>query len=407
MPLHHLLETYRLTGLKDLWDRHSADYLRVADEIVKDHHSTMPTILHGEKPLQYGLLPPDKPAVDVRASTQQVYVIGHSITNCQGLEDLGHFLVITKIDPARGERYLHEAADFRDCILTAMKRAAIRVPGRPPFVDLQTLYFRQTPDFGPEPYDDLGFGRVQGIYFHYWVDMEMHYNFFNPDDEPGHWLADYCQQLNGFVLGLTRARNRNDAWGWVNNVYDGGYYNYRLRCGDIDRFLVGLYGKLAFGMSRYTYVASEGSPMIGYNTQLGGFVGPNYSIPNSAANADWLLMLRNALVMEDLKDNIETGTISLMKGAPRAWLEPGKRTRVEKMRTYFGDISFTVERNGDKVLATIDPPSSDWKQIDLSLRRPLKAVMVNGKASKDFDAQGHVMIPHEPGRITVEAQLEK
>ena len=77
-------------------------------------------------------------------------------------------------------------------------------------------------------------------------------------------------------------------------------------------------------MSRNLYVASEGSPFIGYNTEKGGYVGAEYSFPNSAANADTLLMLRNALVMEELQENVETGKLYLLSGAPRAWFEPGK-----------------------------------------------------------------------------------
>ena len=404
MVLHHLLETYRFTGMKDLWDRHREDYLRVADEIVADHHSTMLDV-NGKKPLHWGLRPPDKAAVDVEASTQEAYILGHNITNCQGLADLGRFLVITKIDPARGEKYLREAANFRECILNAMKGAAIRMPDRPPFVDLQTLYFRDTPDFGPEPYDDLAFGRLQGIFYHYWVDMEMHYNFFNPDDEPAQWLADYVKARNGFVLGLTRGRSRPGQEGAINNVYDGGYYNFRIRSGQIDEFLLGFYSRLALGMSRYTYVSAEATPFIGYNTVDGGFVGPEYSIPNSASNADTLMMLRLALVMEELKDNVETGKLCLMKGAPRAWLAPGKRTHVEKMATYFGDISFTIERTGDKVVATIEPPRGNWNEIELSLRQSLKEVTINGEASKSFDSEGRITIPHRDGKITVEAQL--
>src|SRR5882762_6428485 len=95
-------------------------------------------------------------------------------------------------------------------------------------------------------------------------------------------------------------------------------------------------------MSRSVYVASEGSPFIGYNTENGGYVGADYSFPNSAANADTLLMLRNALVLEELKNDAETGKLFLLKGTPRAWLQPGKRIRVERLPTYFGDISFSV-----------------------------------------------------------------
>src|SRR5262249_31952261 len=212
-----------------------------------DRRSTM-TETSGAKPLSWGLLPPDKPGADVQASTQTVYVLGHNITNCQGLQDFGRFLIVTGLDRQRGETYLREAADFRETLMDAMRRAAIRLQDRPPFIDLQTLFFRQTPDYGPDPYDDLALGRLQGSYYHYWVDMEFHYNFFNPGDDVGEWLADYCQARNGFVLGLTRARGMQDKpSGNVNPVYDAGYYNYRLRAGEIHPLLIGLYGPLAVG----------------------------------------------------------------------------------------------------------------------------------------------------------------
>jgi hypothetical protein len=412
MVLHHLLENYRLTGKTTLFDRFKADYYRVADEIISDRRSTMVEV-KGEKPLHWGLLPADKPGVDVQASTQTVYVLGHNITNCQGLQDFGRFLVVTGIDRERGERYLREAADFRKTLMSAMERAAIRVPGRPPFVDLQTLYFRETPDYGPEPYDDLALGRLQGSYFHYWVDMEFHYNFFNPDDAVGQWLADYVQQRNGFVLGLTRARGMKDKpSGNVNPVYDAGYYNYRLRRGEIDRFLVGLYGRLAFGMSRNVYVSSEGQPFVGYNTEKGGFVGAAYSFPNSASNASTLLMLRNALVLEELKDDVETGDIFLLRGAPRAWFEDGKRIRVAGLATYFGDISFSVESNVNQgaIRASVQAPARNpYRRILLNLRHPrrtpMKRVVVNGKEHSDCDfANGLVRLAPGASTYTVEVR---
>ena len=408
MVLHHLLENYRLTGKTDLFDRFKSDYYRVADEIVSDRRGTM-TETRGEKPLYWGLLPPDKPGVDVQASTQTVYVPAHNITNCQGLQDFGRFLTVTGIDARRGQRYLSEAADFRKTLMSAMQRAAIRVPGRPPFVDLQTLLFRDTPDYGPNPYDDLALGRLQGTYFHYWVDMEFHFNFFNPNDEVGQWLADYVEQRNGFVLGLTRARAQTgQPYGWVNNVYDGGYYNYRLRRGQIPEFLLGLYSRMAFGMSRHVYVASEGSPFIGYNTENGGYVGADYSFPNSAANADTLLMLRNALVLEELKDNVETGKLFVLRGAPRAWFEPGKTIRFRRLATYFGDISFTTssDASGRRMRARVEPPPGRWSSLEISFRhpgsKPIRQVKVNGAKHTDFDPEGTVRLAHAAGPLAVQ-----
>ena len=409
MVLHHLLENYRLTGSTNLFKQFAKDYYRVADEIISDRHSTM-TNTTGEKPLYWGWLPPDKPGADVEASTQRVYVPGHNINNCQGLQDFGRFLVITGIDPARGESYEREAEDFRKTLMNSMERAAIRIPGRPPFVDLQTLMFRETPDYGPEPYDDLALGRLQGTYSHYWVDMEFHYNFFNDDDQVGNWLADYVRDRNGFVLGLCRARRQ---WGnsyWVNNVYDGGYYNYRLRKGDVQEFIYGLYARLAFGMSRYTYVASEGSPFIRYNTVNGGYVSPDYSFPNSAANSDTLHMIRNALVYEELTNNIETGTLFLLKGVPRKWLEPGKQIRVERLATYYGDLSFTVEcdKDGRTVRATVDAPPGSWKTIELAVAGAVSAVprsvQVDGKPHTDFDTLGNVRLHPGPASYQIEVR---
>jgi hypothetical protein len=223
--------------------------------------------------------------------------------------------------------------------------------------------------------------------------MQFHYNFFNPQDEVGQWLADYVQQRNGFVLGCTRARkDAFPGYGSINNAYDAGYYNYRLRNGDTDRFLLGWYSRLAFAMTRNLYVSAEGSPFIGYNTEKGGFVGAEYSFPNSASNADTLLMLRNALVVEELQDNVETGTLILLGGAPRAWFERSKTIKVSRMPTYFGEVSFQVTSGDEGRTMTGDiqfPQSGGCREILVHFRHPgklpLKSVMVNGRRWADGD----------------------
>ncbi len=414
MPLHHLLENYRLTKKTGVFEKHKEELDRAAEEIISDRRSNM-NPKDGARPLHWGLLPPDRPGVDLRASTQTVYVLGHNITNCQGLQDFGRFLVETGLDKERGERYLSEARDFRRAILEAMERSAIRVPGRPPFVDLQTLYFRETPEYGPEPYDDLALGRVQGTYYHYWADMIFQYNFFNPADAVGRWIADYVAARGGFVLGNTRARLQpGQPYGWINNVYNAGYYNYRLRAGAVDEFLLGFYARLAFGMSRHVYVASEGSPFIGYNTRHGGLAGADYSFPNSAANAETLLMLRLMLVMEELRDNTETGDLYLLAGAPRRWLNDGERIRATKLPTYYGDISFEVHSRvaQGEIQAEIEPPRRDpYRTIIAVFRHPkgaaIRRVKVNGAEHRDVDVEkGLVRLPSGPARFSIEVYYE-
>jgi hypothetical protein len=359
MPMHHMLALWRLTGDTSAYHRYRADLHRIADEIIAERRSTM-ALVNGRRPLHWGWLPPDKPGVDLRASTQEVYCPAHNITNCQGLQDLGEFLLATRIDPERGRRYIDEAAAFRQDILRSMEASAIRIPGRPPFVDMQTLYFRDTPDYGPAPYDHIALGRLQGAYHQYWVDMQLQFQFFNPDTEVGNWLVDYVQERGGKVMGLTRARMRpGDLTGWVNTVYNHGFHNYRLRQGRVDEFLLGFYGRLALAHSRNTQVASEGQPLIGYNTRDGGLVAADLSFPNSAANSETLSMLRAMLLHEDLVENRPTGTLHLLRGVPSAWLRPGRRIDVERAPTMFGDISFTATGETGAVRVRLRGPHPD------------------------------------------------
>jgi hypothetical protein len=408
--LHHLFENYRLTRKTDLFEQFKSDILRVGDEIVADRRSTI-KLDGGSKPLHWGLLPPAIPGADDLGDKEPMYVVAHNITNCQGLQDLGNFLLRSGIDRQRGEKYVAEAKDFRKAILNAMEKSVIRTPGSPPFVELQTLYFRDTPGYGPEPYDDLALGRVQGTYYHYWADMQFGYHFFNPGDRLARWITDYLEQRGGFVLGCTRARRQpNSPYGWINNVYNAGYYDQMLRSGEVDKFLLGFYSRLAFGMTRHGLIASEGSPFIGYNTDNGGFVSADYSFPNSAANSETLRMLRLMLVFEELRDNIETGNLHLLAGAPRAWFATGKRIRVDRAPTFFGEMSFVVESQADKgkITAVINPPTRDrYANLLVYFRPPQKApirsVRVNDSPHRNFEAaSGIVRLPYRSSQMRVE-----
>jgi hypothetical protein len=411
VALHHLYENYRLLRKMDVFNEYRKDLFRVADEIIADRQITM-VEQDGKRPLHWGLLPPDRPGADDLGGKYTMYVLAHNITSCQGLQDFGNFLVRSGADRARGEKYLREAEDFRKTILDALKASTIRSQGRPPFVPLETLYFKETPDYGPEPYDDLARGRVQGTYYHYWADMELGYNFFDADDQLARCITDYLEKMGGFVLGCTRGRHRPaQEYGWINNVYNSGYYNFVLRRGEIDKFLLGFYSRFAFGMSRHAYVASEGSPLIGYNTRNGGLVGADYSFPNSAANSETLRMLRAMLVLEELKNNEETGDLYLARGVPRAWFDQGKRIEVTDAPSYFGNLSFTIESKIAEgvIRATIKPPVRDpYKNIVISLRHPgklaLRQVKVNGLQHRDYDSrEGWVRLPSGPREFAVEA----
>src|SRR5262249_52900604 len=124
----------------------------------------------------------------------------------------------------------------------------------------------------------------------------------------------------------------------------------------------------------------------------------------SASNADTLLMLRNALVMERLKDNIETGEIDLLRGAPRAWLESGKQIRLARMPTYFGELGMEAAGDQAGLRATIDAPQRNARLL-LHVRRPMKLAMVNGAPHSDCDFQnGIVRLLPGTKRYTIEVR---
>jgi hypothetical protein len=397
MPMHHMLALYRLTGDKAAYEKYRIPLLRIAEEIVRERKTTM-VEANGVRPLHWGWLPPDRPGVDLRASTQEVYCPAHNITNCQGLQDLGEFLQVSGANPQLGKRYTEEARAYRDDILAALERTAIRVPGRPPFVDLQTLYFKDTPDYGPDPYDHLANGRLQGAYSGYWTDMQMQFNFFNPKDTVANWLADYVEQRGGRIFGITRARRRpNDADGWINSVYNSGIHLFRLRQGRVEQFLLGFYGRLAYAMTRNLYVASEGAPFIGYNTRDGGFVDASHSFPNSASNSETLHMLRAMLVHEELRDNRPLGQLHLLRGAPKAWLAPGKRIKVESAPTFLGTVSFKAEGLLDGVSIEV---LGKHPALHIHTRRKLGRVVIDGREVTPLDADGGVILV-PPGESTV------
>ncbi len=400
LPMHHMLALWRLTGDASVFHAWKHDLYRIAEEIVAERRTTM-TGPDLPRPLHWGWLPPDKPGVDVIASTQAVYCPAHNITNCQGLQDFGEFLLATGLDLDRGRRYVDEARLYRADLMRSMEAAAIRLPGRPPFVDLQTLYFRETPDYGPDPYDHIALGRVQGAYYQYWVDMQLQFHFFNPDDPVGNWIAGYVQARGGKLAGMTRARKRpGDDSGWINAVYNHAYHNYRLRQGKVEDFLLGFHGRLAYAMSRNLYVASEGSPITGYNTRDGGFVDAGLTFPNSAANAETLSMLRTMLLHEEMRDNRPTGIVHLLRGAPLAWREPGKRIAVERAPTFLGEISFRAEGTPGGARVEISGPHP---ALHVHLRRRLDKVLVDGRGWHAFDAaEGVVRLP-KGGATRIEA----
>jgi hypothetical protein len=109
-------------------------------------------------------------------------------------------------------------------------------------------------------------------------------------------------------------------------------------------------------------------------------------------------MLRNALVYEELSDNVETGDVFLLRGCPRAWFQDGKRISASGLSTYFGDVAFSVDSKLGRRLITarIDAPARlPYRRLLLNLRHPdrapMRTVRVNGKEHRDCDFENGIV----------------
>jgi len=123
--------------------------------------------------------------------------------------------------------------------------------------------------------------------------------------------------------------------------------------------ILGLYGSLAYGMTRDTYAAVECHRIR---------TGENwFTLPHTYSNTVQLRLLRNMLVRED-GDDLRIG-----QAIPRAWLADGKRVAVKQAPTTFGPASFVFESKAaaGTIDVHIDPPSQGIKGVGkLRLRHP-------------------------------------
>ena len=143
-------------------------------------------------------------------------------------------------------------------------------------------------------------------------------------------------------------------------------------------------------------------PNEGYTFREHTTGGPPDKIFEEAA---FLERFRDMLVME------EGDCLWLGRATPRAWLEQGKKIRVQNAPTHFGTVACQIVSSVDdgKIKATVSMPSrGGQKAVLLRLRHPtaapIKRVTVNGQAWQQFD-QGKEVIRLErlTGTVAVEA----
>jgi len=296
---------------------------------------------------EHGLFPKEQYCGDVHTFVQSLNV---SSKAWRAMRDLG--AVLGEIgEKELSTHYTEESAAFRKIVLSAIEKSADHST-TPPFVPI-ALYSNES------AHDPI-FGTRLASYWNIIIGYTIASGIFPVGSPEETWLPHYQEQHGGLCMGMLRSGGAEFTF-WnspsrINPLYGTKYALDTLRRDEPERALVSLYGMLAQGFTRNTFIGAEGCSLLPCDD--GGRV--FYCPPNSAANAHFLSMLRYSLVQDsDLDDNGKPETLRLCFATPKRWLEDGQSFKVERAPTAWGMVSVKMESHLSKgeVVAEVDLPS--------------------------------------------------
>jgi hypothetical protein len=373
-----------------------AEYLK---QIEPMWQKEIKVILDGRE-TDTGMLPKEQYAGDVHTF---VYSL-NSNSNCwRALRDMS--IVCEETGRTEQARELAKtAAEYRKVILDKLAKA-IDTSIEPPFVPVA---------LGGEddPHSPI-WGSTMGSYWNLMIHYVLGSGVFTAQSKEANDVLRYVEQHGGLCMGMLRARANPGNW-WIAGPRVNDLYGLRrnltlLERDEVDRALVGFYGKLAQGMTRDTFIGCEGSSIVPFDEH-----GRQMSLPpNSTANANYLQTLRYMLVQDyDTDDDGRADTLRLAFATPRAWLADGKTIKVEHAPTHFGALSYTItsKLKDGTIEARIDLPKSQPKKTLLRFRLPngakLASATADGKELHIADGET-IDLTALKGSVSLQARIAK
>jgi hypothetical protein len=340
-----------------------------ADWIIRERQATKVRDAQGNKVAHFGLMPAGKPYdvydnIDKQGSYSYCFTDGWSWLGLQraaeALADIGH---------PDGRRLLREAQDYRADILEVMRRVRRTDPSLPPYPE------RVYGSDGWGSFNTSGLSLLQT-------------GLLSPRDPAFEQIESYSKQHYGW-LGLHGFIKAKEAQMHdIRQVYtvtsDDIFHAAWLARGEVEKALLTFYSVLAYGVDRETLGSVERfSPDDRRFTPF---------FMNGSASSRICAMIRKTVLLE------EGGTMRLLAGAPRRWLEPGKRIEVVNATTYFGKADFRLVREQDAVRATLRLTRTHpdrLKHISMRVPHPdraaIKSVTLNGAPWRAVDTDREVV----------------
>ncbi len=252
-----------------------------------------------------------------------------------------------------------------------------------------------------EPYEVITDTRL-GSYWNLSISTSFRSGILDPRGEQMRKALLYLSRHGGRFLGLTRFNyypvpvgqyREGGLPGYstsgADNVYGLGIVEALAEQDQADQIVLSLYGKLAHGMTRGTFIAGEGDA---YGVVPGEYYRSLYLPPSNTNNALFLKTLHDMLVFNQVDAEGEPDRLLLAHFTPRAWLENGKEIRVTGAPTLFGEVSFHIASHLERgvIQASVQVPGRNPPRgLFLRLRTPgaaaITRVVVNGTDHTRFD----------------------
>jgi hypothetical protein len=186
-------------------------------------------------------------------------------------------------------------------------------------------------------------------------------------------------------------------------VYALGWSRFFADNDQPDQLVLSLYGLLAAGMTRGTYVSGEAVSVLPVR---GAYERSMFMPPNTGSNASYLGTFRELLVHERRGRLGAPAGLDLAFSTPRAWLADGQQIGVRAAPTSFGRVSYSLVRHGSMIEASLVlPPRCRCR---LRLRVPggeRLARVVVGSTVVTADRAGTVDLGARRGPVEVRATL--
>jgi hypothetical protein len=317
--------------------------------------------------------------------TERVYGLHQQARAWRGLRDMAYVWDLVGSDRLAA-RYRTEARSFAKALRAAIARSATTVSSSETFVPVSLLA-----DPRVSPWDPVTATRP-GSYWNLVAPYAWSSGIMPRTGALARSVLEYARRRGSFLLGLVRFDYYPTGPGNVrcdglpglstpgtDNVYGVDRSRFLADLDRPDLLVLTLYGQLAHGMTRGTFVSGEGAtvgpvpPGACSQAPDGEYYRSLYLPPSSTSNAFFLTTLRELLAHWVIDDDGRPTGLRLAYSIPRAWLADGKRIAVRDLPTPFGPLAYSIDSHLDDGYLDVEltvPHRQPIEELRLRVRVP-------------------------------------